>query len=122
MALVQKVRGIIAKAEEIQQLSMFSRPAEYEKLVSAEIVPLLLEVARHIDEFNSPAELPDGAVSVAEVLNEFQGKISDMQKDLEFACSAVNESKAENEKLQQEITTLKGRVTKIQKSGTGAAA
>ena len=107
MALVEKVKVIIGKAEEIQQLNMFSRPAEYEKLVSAEIVPLLLEVAQHIDDFNSPAELPAAAISLDE-LNQLEERI-------QARDNAIAE-------LRQEITTLKGRVTKIQKSGTGAAA
>lgn len=107
MALVEKVQGIIAKAEEIQQMSMFSRPAEYEKLVAAEIVPLLLEVAQHIDDFNSPAELPAAAISLDE--------IAQFEERLQARDNAIAE-------LRQEITTLKGRVTKIQKSDTGAAA
>jgi len=108
MALVQKVKGIIAQAETISAMGLFQRPAAYEQLVKDEIVPVLLAVAEHIDSFNEP--LPDGVeqVSVPEVLNEFQEKLK--------ASDAVIAE------LKQEISTLKSRVTKLQKSNTGAAA
>ena len=108
MALVQKVKGIIAQAETISAMGLFQRPAAYEELVKNEIVPVLLAVAEHIDSFNEP--LPDGVeqVSVADVLNEFQEK----QKASDALMA----------EMKQEIITLKGRVTKIQKSDTGAAA
>lgn len=108
MALVEKVKGIIVQAETISAMGLFQRLAAYEELVKNEIVPVLLAVAEHIDGFNEP--LPDGVeqVSVAEVLNQFQDKLK-----------ASDELIAE---LKQEITTLKGRVTKLQKSSTGVAA
>lgn len=108
MALTEKVKIIILQAEEISKMGLFQRPAAYEELVKNEIVPVLLEVAEHVDSFSEP--LPDGIeqVSVAEVLNEFQEK-------LKASDALVAE-------LKQEVTTLKGRVTKIQKSGSGVAA
>lgn len=108
MALTQKVQSIIVLAAAIGEMNIFQRPAAYEELVKNEIVPVLLAVAEHIDGFNEP--LPDGVeqVSVADVLNEFQEK----QK----ASDAVIAE------MKQEIGTLKGRVTKLQKSGSGVAA
>jgi len=108
MALTHKVQSIIVMAEAIGQMGLFQRPAAYEELVKNEIVPVLLAVAEHVDSFNEP--LPGGVeeISVAEVLNEFQDKLK-----------ASDELIAE---LKQEITTLKGRMTKMQKSGSGVAA
>lgn len=92
MALTQKVQGIIAKAAEIGEMNMFQRPAAYEQLVKDEIVPVLLAVAQHIDGAAAPGE----------------GK--------------ADETAEQIAELKQEITTLKGRVTKLQKSSTGAVA
>lgn len=92
MALVQKVQGIIAAAAAIGEMNMFQRPAAYEQLVKDEIVPVLLAVAEHIDGAAAPAAAPT----------------------LDMAVQITE--------LKQEITTLKGRVTKLQKSSTGAVA
>ena len=115
MALTEQVLGIVAQADLIGEMNMFQRPAAYEQLVKNDIVPVLLAVAKHIDEVNSPGELPKGAVSVAEVLNEFQEQLSAFQQqNLKLM--------QENAELKQDVATLKGRVTKIQKSGSGVAA
>lgn len=115
MALVGRVNLIISQAELISQMGLFQRPAAYEELVKNEIVPVLLAVAEHIDGFNEP--LPDDPeqVSVAEVLNEFQQQLTAFQQqNLKLM--------QENDEFKQEIKTLKGRMTKLQKSSTGAAA
>lgn len=108
MALVEKVKGIIAQATMIGEMGMFQRPAAYETLVQAEIVPVLLELAEFVDSFSGEGDQPIETISVAEVLNQFQDKLK-----------ASDELIAE---LKQEITTLKGRMTKLQKSSTGAVA
>ncbi len=115
MALVEKVQSIIAQAEKIGDMGMFQRPAAYEQLVKDEIVPVLLAVAEHIDGFNEP--LPDGIeqVSVADVLNQFKDELIAFQGHGLQLVKDIQD-------LKQEITTLKGRVTKLQKSGSGAAA
>lgn len=92
MALVEKVQGILAQAEKIGDLNLFQRPAAYEELVKNEIVPVLLAVAEHID----------GAKAAP--------------------LGATDETVAQIAELKQEIATLKGRVTKLQKSGSGVAA
>lgn len=112
MALVQKVQDIIEKAKGIQELAFYSRPAEYEKLVSDSIVPVLLEIAAFVDSV-TPNEEENGQktelVSVADALNEFQHQLTTISRQ-------NAEIIVENQKLKQEIGTLKSRVTVLSKT------
>lgn len=103
---------ILEKAMTIRDMAFYSRPEHYEKLVSEEIVPVLLDVATFVDEFTA---LDDGQqatelVSVADALNEFKATIEAQQRQID----TMTEKQAATEKR---LTSLQKPATRKQTAG-----
>ena len=79
MALVERVEKIIKKAESIEQLSMWEQPKAAKALLKDEVVPVLLELAKAVDELNQAPEA-ENAIDLVDLLTGMQGQIKALEK------------------------------------------